>query len=94
MGGLVILDGSFVSQQEAPGDFDLVFIYNDVTRTLVETDADARALTDYQACRSQFNGDVFAFSSLLQRLSPLLSGAGMFDFDRRGNQKGVVEVLL
>lgn len=95
LGGLVILDGSFVSDKEAPGDFDLVFLYDEASENLVKRDPHARALTDYQACRAAgYRGDVFAFPASLQRLSPLLSGTDMFDFDHRGVPKGVVEVML
>ena len=95
MGGLVILNGSFISRKEAPGDFDLVFFYDEATKALVLRDTAAKALTDYQACRAAgFSGDVFAFPASLRLLSPLLAGTDMFDFDRRGTPKGVVEVLL
>ena len=95
MRGLVILNGSFISRKEAPGDFDLVFFYDEATKILVLRDAEARALTDYQACRaSGFLGDVFAFPASLQHLSPLLYRDDMFDFDRNGTPKGVVEVTV
>jgi hypothetical protein len=95
MAGLVILDGSFVSSKEAPGDFDLVFSYDAATELLVRTDLEARKLTDYQACRRLgFLGDVFAFPASLLIFSPLLGGLDMFDLDRQRKPKGVVEVLL
>jgi hypothetical protein len=95
MSGLVILDGSFISSKDAPGDFDLFFLYDAPTETLARNDPEARALTDYQACRALgFLGDVFALPASLQKFSPLLGGLDMFDFDRRGTPKGVVEVML
>ena len=39
MAGLVILDGSFISSKETPGDFDLVFLYDEATEALVRNDA-------------------------------------------------------
>ncbi len=95
LAGLIILDGSFVSDKGTPGDFDLVFLYDEISEKLVRDNAEARALTDFQACRALgFQGDVFALPLSLQRLSPLLSGMDMFDTDRQGKLKGVVEVIL
>lgn len=95
MAGLVILNGSFISGKEAPGDFDLVFLYNEATEALVKTDAEARALTDMQSChQAGFRGDIFALPLSLQKLSPMLGGTDMFDKDRQGTLKGVVEVTL
>lgn len=95
MAGLVILDGSFVSSKEAPGDFDLVFSYDAATEVLMRTDMEARKLTDYQACRRLgFLGDVFAFPASLLLFSPLLGGLDMFNLNRQRKPKGVVEVLL
>ena len=93
--GLIMLDGSFVSDKSAPGDFDLVFLYDEPSERLIKTDAVARALTDFQACHALgFQGDVFALPLSLQKLSPLLGGTDMFDTDRQGKLKGVVEVIL
>ncbi len=93
--GLVVLNGSFISSKEAPGDFDLVFSYNAATEALIRNSAEARALTDYQACRQLgFSEDVFALPESLKTSSPTLSGLDMFDFDRQGKSKGVVEVPL
>lgn len=95
MAGLVILDGSFVSSKETPGDFDLVFLYDEATEALLRKDPEARKLTDYQACRALgLLGDIFALPASLQRVSPLPGGLDMFDFDRRGRPKGVIEVSL
>lgn len=95
LAGLVLLDGSFVSDKEVPGDFDLVFSYDAATETLVRADREARTLTDYQACRALgFLGDVFALPASLKTSSPALSGLDMFDFDRQGTPKGVVKVQL
>lgn len=95
LAGMVILDGSFVSDKRAPGDFDLVFLYDEVSERLVKGDTEARALTDFQACHDLgFQGDIFGLPFSLQRLSPLLSGLDMFDTDRQGQLKGVVEVIL
>ncbi len=95
MGGRLILDGSFISKKAAPGDFDLFFLYDGDTEVLLKTDAEARALTDYQSCRAAgFQGDVFALPLSLREISPLLGGTDMFDSGRQGIPKGVVEVTL
>lgn len=95
MGGRVVLDGSFVSSKEVPGDFDLVFSYDGATEALLRGDASARRLTDYQECHALgFLGDVFALPASLKQFSPALSGLDMFDLSRGGMSKGGVEVEL
>lgn len=87
--------GSFISRKETPGDFDLVFLYDEATEALARNDPQARELTDYQACHALgFLGDIFALPASVQELSPLFGGMDMFDFDRQGTPKGVIEVLL
>ena len=95
LAGLIILDGSFVSDKNAPGDFDLVFLYDAASEGLIKTDAEARTLIDLQMCHALgFQGDVFALPLSLQKLSPLLGGTDMFDTDRQGKLKGVIEVTV
>ena len=95
LAGLIILDGSFISRKEAPGDFDLVFLYEEASEQLLKSDSKARTLTDMQAChKAGFRGDIFALPLSLQKLSPLLGGIDMFDLNRQGQPKGVVEVIL
>ena len=95
LAGLVVLNGSFISDKDAPGDFDLFFLYDEAAEARIEADFEARALTQYQSCRAMgFLGDVFALPASLGRISPLLGGTDMYDTDRRGKQKGVVEVIL
>jgi len=91
--GLIVLNGSFVSSKETPNDIDLVFSYDAATETLIRSKATARALTDYQVCRTLgFLGDIFALPASLGLSSPAFSGLDMFDFDRQGTPKGVIEV--
>lgn len=47
MAGLVILNGSFISGKPEPGDFDLIFVYDEDTRLLIDTDEEAKTLTSY-----------------------------------------------
>ena len=95
LGGLMVLNGSFISTKEAPGDFDLFFLYDEASEARIAAEGQARDLTQYQACREAgYLGDVFALPASLARVSPLLGGADMFDTDRNGRAKGVVEVTL
>ncbi|MGI4791126.1 MAG: DUF6932 family protein [Janthinobacterium lividum] len=95
MAGLIILDGSFIPSRENPGDFDLIFSYDTATEALLQEEPQARALSDYQMCHALgFLGDIFALPESLKQLSPKLSGMDMFDFDRHGTPKGVIEVIL
>lgn len=82
--GRLIIDGSFLSSKPDPGDFDVFLMYDDATKLRLALDAEARALTDLQAChRRGFIGDVFAFSWSLVEVSPLLGHMDMFDLTGR-----------
>ncbi len=61
MGGLLILDGSFISQKSAPGDFDCIFVYDEVTSTLLARDTEASDLLRHTTIKDCFGGDVFVY---------------------------------
>jgi hypothetical protein len=62
LGGLVVLDGSFISRKDEPGDFDLIFVYDETSRVLLETDSEARSVVDYALCKAKGWGDIFIFA--------------------------------
>lgn len=47
MTGLVILDGSFISAKQAPGDFDLVFSYSEETAASLSAELAAAGRSGY-----------------------------------------------
>jgi len=92
--GRVILNGSFISAKTEPGDFDLIFVYDESARAIINRDADAKALTDYTYCKAAGYGDVFTFAVAAVRAFPDFCRLDMFDTDKKGIPKGVVEVAL
>lgn len=95
MGGLLILNGSFISHKEEPGDFDCLFIYNTVTAKIIEEDEEALELLSYDRCKAKGYGDIFALSEIAVREYPQFCRLDMFDSDKvTKKSKGVVEIKI
>jgi len=95
LSGLVILDGSFVSAKPAPGDFDLLFFYDEASEAVTKQDTKAAALVDNAKCKARFGGDVFGFGATLARLAPQFAPRDTFDFIKDTKKpKGVLEVQI
>jgi len=95
MGGLLILNGSFISRKEKPGDFDCLFIYNAAAAQLIEENDEALDLLSYERCKAKGYGDIFTFSEAAVRAFPRFCHLDMFDTDKVTKQsKGVVEVEI
>ena len=62
IGGRLILNGSFISAKEEPGDFDAIFVYNRATAGLIAQDKSALILLDSAHCKANYGGDLWAFS--------------------------------
>ena len=62
MGGLLILDGSFISQKAVPGDFDCIFVYDEASLTVLVQDGEASDLLGHTTIKERFGGDVFVYS--------------------------------
>jgi hypothetical protein len=91
---LLIMDGSFVSTKENPGDCDCLLIYDDTNGRLGE-DPDSKHLVDYVTLKEQGLGDVFVFPVSLTIKYPSLFHKDAFDFDKSTHlPKGVVEVEI
>ena len=89
------MNGSFISEKENPGDFDLLFIYDAASETIVQQDAEALALIDPIRCKEVFGGDVFAFSAKMVAAYPQFFPTDGFDRIKFTNvKKGVLEVDL
>lgn len=78
----VWLDGSFVTDKESPGDFDLCY-------DLATTDLDLldSALLDPRSAKQIHGGDILPTHSSLSFLD-------FFQMDRDGHTKGIVEIDL
>ena len=95
MGGRLILDGSFISDKVAPGDFDGIFVYNEVSFQTAAQDAAAMALLDDAYCKERYSGDIWAFSEKAIRDFPAFCRVDGFDLHKLTRlPKGVVEVDL
>lgn len=92
--GRLILDGSFVSAKESPGDCDCLFVYDD-SRGRLDENEDTKRLTDYSTLKASGLGDVFVFPVSLTRDHPALFVPEVFDY-HKGTRlpKGVVEVEI
>ena len=88
----VILDGSYVTSKESPGDWDAAFdpvgvMPDRLDPILIKHDDGRRAM------RAKYSGDIFPWTALAT------GGGGpiyreFFQKDRDGNPKGIVEILL
>ena len=95
MSGRVILNGSFISRKAEPGDFDLIFVYDEATEQIVAQDAEARMLLGGARCKERFGGDVFSFWITNVRNHPTFCRIDGFDLETVTQEpKGVVEVSL
>lgn len=92
--GRLILDGSFISAREDPGDFDALLVYDDHVGELAENDIEAKSLLDYSNCKNM-GFDLFIFSNALVRSSPEWASLDLWDRDKDTKKpKGVIEVML
>ena len=92
--GRLILDGSFISTKEIPGDIDCLLVYDD-SRIRLSEEPETKYLVDYTTLKSQGLGDVFVFPLSLTMRYPTFFHEDAFDYDKiTGQTKGVAEVEL
>ncbi len=95
MGGLLILNGSFISRKGEPGDFDCLFVYDNATARMIENDDEALELLSYERSKEKGYGDIFCLSSDAVRIFPTFCHLDMFDTDKVSKRpKGVVELEI
>ncbi len=95
LSGRIILNGSFISAKENPGDFDLLFLFDMATENLVREDSEALELIDPLHCKRVYGGDVFAFSARMASDYPHFFPMDTFDRIKFTDvKKGVLEVEL
>lgn len=88
----VILDGSFVTAKEEPGDWDAAFdpvgvIADRLDPILLKHDDGRRAM------RTKYLGDMFPWTALASSATGSIYRQ-FFQKDRDGNPKGVIEIKL
>jgi hypothetical protein len=95
LSGRIVLNGSFISEKQNPGDFDLLFIYDAVSEAIVLQDAEALALIDPIRCKVMYGGDVFACAASIVAAYPAFFPDDTFDRIKFSEvTKGVLEVEL
>lgn len=95
MSGLLILNGSFISQKERPGDVDAIFVYDDATVLIAQKDADAALLLNHVSIKASGLGDVFVFAERTVNRFPAMCRLDGFDRIKDTNAlKGVLEVII
>ena len=93
--GLLILNGSFISDKLAPNDFDAMFLYDDKSEIIFNNNPELKSHIDYNECKKK-GFDLFAFPlSALSNDSELNPAkTDLYDFDRNNVPKGVLEVRI
>jgi hypothetical protein len=95
LSGRVVLNGSFISAKENPSDFDLLFIFDAASESLIRQDAEARLLVDPLHCKTVFGGDIFAYAVSMVVAYPQFFPTDSFDHIKFTDvKKGVLEVDL
>lgn len=90
--GLLVLNGSFISAQESPSDFDALLVFDDHVRELLENDIEAKGLLAYSSCKSR-GFDLLILSATVVLADP--ASTQVWDRDKKtGKPKGVLEVAL
>jgi len=86
--GAAIIDGSFVSSKDEPGDYDLAFDPIGVNGSLVDPVL-LRHDDERKAMRAKYFGDVFPWGTIASSKTGLIY-RDFFQRDRSGTPKGVV----
>jgi hypothetical protein len=93
--GRLILNGSFVSSKNEPGDIDALFVFDEATESLLTRDATARDLLNHSLIKEHSFGDLFCYAESTVRAFPAWCRLDMFDVDKEtGMPKGVLEVRV
>lgn len=91
----IYIGGSFVTNKEFPGDFDVCWESDGVDRVLLKTiDSVFFDFTNKRAAqKAKYGGEFFRADSLADRLSGK-TYITFFQMDRDGNSRGIVAVNL
>ena len=93
--GRLLLNGSFVSSKEDPGDVDALLVFDESTEALLEQDVGARELLNHSSMKRSGFGDLFCFAESTVQAFPKWCRLDMFDVDKKsGLTKGVLELRV
>ena len=92
--GRLLLDGSFISTKQVPGDFNGIFVGAEgIEDQLVKT-PEAQLLLNYLVCKEIYGGDLLFFSEAALRKFPEFCRLDDFDFNKDQKPKGLVELIV
>ena len=89
--GVVLLNGSYVSGKENPGDFDVALMVQPDIQALKDMKPRLQELLDSEYCERELGFSMFFFPNNSSMLDSLRA---MWDYTMDGTAKGVLEVLL
>ena len=92
--GRLLLDGSFISTKEAPGDFDGIFIGAEGIEDILANNPEAQLLLNYLVCKEIYGGDLLFFSEAALRKYPHFCRIDGFDYNKNQQPKGLVELIV
>jgi len=93
--GVLVLDGSFASAKELPGDVDAIFVSDVDSLESISAEPEAANLLSYVRMKELGFGDLFFFTETAVRDFPALCRLDGFDVDSRtGKSKGVLRVRV
>ena len=93
--GTLILDGSFVSAKERPGDIDAIFVSDVESMEVIATEPMAAHLLSHVRMKDSGFGDLFYFTETAVHDFPAFCRLDGFDADSRtGKSKGVLRVRI
>lgn len=92
---MLVLDGSFASAKELPGDVDAIFVSDVDSLESISAEPEAANLLSYVRMKELGFGDLFFFTETAVRDFPALCRLDGFDVDSRtGKSKGVLRVRV
>ena len=93
--GRLLLDGSFVSTKQSPGDIDAIFVIDVASEPVLTDEPAAQALISHSRLKAQGLGDVFSYTETSVRNYPSFCRTDGFNVDKRtAIPKGLVEVRI
>jgi hypothetical protein len=93
--GRLLLDGSFISAKELPGDVDAIFVIDEVSEPVLAESSAAQALISHSLLKKRGIGDVFSYTEPSVRNHPSFCRIDGFGLDKGTAQpNGLVEVRI
>ena len=93
--GRLLLNGSFASMKQVPGDIDGLFVISESTEHILTERPASTDLISHVQLKDRGVGDIFCFRESTVRDFPAMCRLDGFDLDKEtGRPKGLVEVRI